>query len=309
MAANPHKTTIRPDYKPIPQKKSPKNRNPVGLLIIGIGMIMSVIGIFGYQSWRGVRQTEAINTITPQSLNNSLPIDDNKQIKSIDKVVNNTNNDKTVEKTNKPNKTSNQNKINQEDINTSKTKPSPNAETTDPLKTSFDFYNVLPHMKVGEAPELANSVKPAVKDTTKPTIPAINNIAKPTINIKDPIKLNNLPEKEPVKTTTEPVKTIANAAKDQLAVIKPVQPINSVTSNIIYMLQAGAFNDPEAAKKLRANLAFSGLESNTQTIINNGKEWYRVRVGPFHDIQQAIAAKNRLSQKGITAILSQERRN
>jgi len=49
-----------------------------------------------------------------------------------------------------------------------------------------------------------------------------------------------------------------------------------------YLLQVGSFRSLEDADRLKAKLAFLGLEGSIQTISINGREtWHRVRVGPY----------------------------
>ncbi|MFT5172592.1 MAG: cell division protein FtsN [Gammaproteobacteria bacterium] len=49
-----------------------------------------------------------------------------------------------------------------------------------------------------------------------------------------------------------------------------------------YILQVGSFRKLEDADRLKAKLAFLGLEGSIQTISIDGKEtWHRVRVGPY----------------------------
>lgn len=49
-----------------------------------------------------------------------------------------------------------------------------------------------------------------------------------------------------------------------------------------YLLQVGSFRKLEDADRLKARLAFMGLESTIQTVSIDGAEtWHRVRVGPF----------------------------
>jgi cell division protein FtsN len=71
-----------------------------------------------------------------------------------------------------------------------------------------------------------------------------------------------------------------------------------------YYLQAGSFRLPEEADKMKANLAFLGLESSIQTVAINGADtWHRVRIGPFSDLAELNEARRRLLENKIESIV------
>jgi cell division protein FtsN len=71
-----------------------------------------------------------------------------------------------------------------------------------------------------------------------------------------------------------------------------------------YYLQAGSFRLPEEADKMKANLAFLGLESSIQTVAINGADtWHRVRIGPFSDLADLNEARRRLLENKIESIV------
>ncbi len=79
----------------------------------------------------------------------------------------------------------------------------------------------------------------------------------------------------------------------------PVAP--AVAAKESFFVQAGSFQDKNDAEKLKAKLAFSGLEASIQTADIPGKGvWHRVRLGPYGEGEagKTIAA---LKQSGITA--------
>lgn len=64
----------------------------------------------------------------------------------------------------------------------------------------------------------------------------------------------------------------------------------------LYILQVGSFRSMAEADRLKAQLAFMGVESSIQSvIISNDSTWYRVQVGPkqLRELQQARAALER----------------
>lgn len=71
-----------------------------------------------------------------------------------------------------------------------------------------------------------------------------------------------------------------------------------------YYLQAGSFRLPEEADKMKANLAFLGLEPSVQTVTINGADtWHRVRLGPFSDLASLNEVRRRLIDNNIESIV------
>ena len=96
-----------------------------------------------------------------------------------------------------------------------------------------------------------------------------------------------IPESEtrPPDSTSETTdKTITNATKKQ------------------YVLQVGSFQNINDAEKLKANLAFLGLEANIQHVTVNQQAWHRVRTGPYLNKQLLYKNQKLLKQNNIPAI-------
>lgn len=85
-------------------------------------------------------------------------------------------------------------------------------------------------------------------------------------------------------------KTVSNNKKDK-----------STTSKQ-YVLQVGSFQNLGDAEKLKANLAFLGLEANIQHVTVNRQAWHRVRTGPYRDKQQLYKNQKLLKKNDINAI-------
>ncbi len=75
-----------------------------------------------------------------------------------------------------------------------------------------------------------------------------------------------------------------------------------------WMLQAGSFRNFGDADRLRANLAFKGLESVIDLSTNDAGTWHRVRLGPFHSRREADRIKSKLARSNIDSIILQVRR-
>jgi hypothetical protein len=61
-----------------------------------------------------------------------------------------------------------------------------------------------------------------------------------------------------------------------------------------YMLQAGSFSTHNDADRRRAELALHGIESRVQRAKVNGKDYYRVYVGPIEDLDELNVTRSRL---------------
>lgn len=74
---------------------------------------------------------------------------------------------------------------------------------------------------------------------------------------------------------------------------------------VSYVLQAGSFNNFQDADQLKAKLAMNGLVAQIQKIIIEGKgEYYRVRLGPYENLEALDATERLLKQLGIAKPLA-----
>ena len=76
----------------------------------------------------------------------------------------------------------------------------------------------------------------------------------------------------------------------------------NTTKSKSYVLQVGSFQNLADAKKLKANIAFLGLEAGIQHVSINNQTWHRVRTGPYKNKQQLYKHQKRLKQSSINAI-------
>jgi cell division protein FtsN len=74
-----------------------------------------------------------------------------------------------------------------------------------------------------------------------------------------------------------------------------------------YLLQAGAFKGQEDAESMKAKLALVGFEARIVTAEVNGVTFYRVRVGPYGQIDDMNRARSRLAENGIEASVVRQR--
>jgi cell division protein FtsN len=67
------------------------------------------------------------------------------------------------------------------------------------------------------------------------------------------------------------------------------------------VLQAGAFKTPEDADAMRARLAMLGLDSRVFPVEQGGTTLYRVRLGPYGQIDDINRIRKTLATNNIDA--------
>jgi len=75
-------------------------------------------------------------------------------------------------------------------------------------------------------------------------------------------------------------------------------------TNEPYFIQVGSFQNPVDADNHKAQLAIIGLESSVEpTTLPDRGTWYRVRVGPFTNLEDINRVRRILAQNGIKSTL------
>lgn len=76
-----------------------------------------------------------------------------------------------------------------------------------------------------------------------------------------------------------------------------------------YVLQVGAFRRAEDAQRAKADLALRGIRAAIQEVTINGNErWFRVRIGPFAQVESLREARAQLIEQGVGFIVVRDRR-
>jgi cell division protein FtsN len=96
-------------------------------------------------------------------------------------------------------------------------------------------------------------------------------------------------------------KSAANATAAPTAGVAP-----ATASGGRYILQAGSYPDAKGADEIKAKLALLGFQANVQPVTVNGKQWHRVRLGPYASASDLESAKRSLGENGINAIALKE---
>ncbi|CAK0739104.1 hypothetical protein CCP3SC1AL1_1000003 [Gammaproteobacteria bacterium] len=253
------------DYKPAPFRKE----KTVGWTWIVIGSLLGLLGVWGYHIWDvpAPHKGKTLPPVAAFSPESSQPL----VLPSILVAAERQTPSPTQETAKSPVLQENPAPPREPEKVSEPAQQAPAQQTAEtsvhpaegPGTTSFDFYKILPDLKVGENTE---EVTPA-----KPT---------------------------PVKPPISPVKTSGT---------KPNQATTPSTK--VYVLQAGAFHNPQEADRMRTRLSFLGLEANIQKITTPSAEvWHRVRIGPYRDFTEATQVQQRLRHDGVTATVNQELR-
>lgn len=70
-----------------------------------------------------------------------------------------------------------------------------------------------------------------------------------------------------------------------------------------YYLQAGAFARGDDAQRLQRQLNQSGMDAFVKKVAIEGKQWHRVRIGPFYDSRSLNTAQTKLGRNGISYLV------
>lgn len=110
----------------------------------------------------------------------------------------------------------------------------------------------------------------------------------------------------------EPATPAAPAGSPPVAVAPPTAPPAAAPDSkgddrATYLLQAGAFRSSSEAESMKAKLALIGFEARVLTADVNGQTMYRVRIGPYAQLDAMNRARARLAENGIEASVVRQR--
>lgn len=72
----------------------------------------------------------------------------------------------------------------------------------------------------------------------------------------------------------------------------------------VYFVQAGAFQNPADADNLKARLALIGLQASVEPAnLPDKGTWYRVRLGPYSQLDEINRIRSTLAQNGVEGSL------
>jgi cell division protein FtsN len=138
------------------------------------------------------------------------------------------------------------------------------------------------------------AVKEAAKEVSKDTTKsAAKDAAKEPV--KDSAKADAKPDAKP---DNKPA-----ASADPLGDLVKAKSAAAMAEPFTYMVQTGAFRNPEEAEAQRAKLTITGMDVKVTEREQSGRTVYRVRVGPFERKEDAEKAKDKLEGSGFETVL------
>ena len=159
------------------------------------------------------------------------------------------------------------------------------------LAVAFYISKTPPQERPGvKAPNLPLSIKPAA-----PAEAAANEEEKPTTQID----LNKpLQSKSPAvpSSSADPIADIAagKSAADAAASAKV-----DAKTEVVFFVQTGAFASQSEADAQKASLAMQGMQSQISEGLIDGKSLWRVRIGPFANVDDSGIVRSKLTGMGI----------
>ncbi|CAN5898634.1 SPOR domain-containing protein [soil metagenome] len=137
----------------------------------------------------------------------------------------------------------------------------------------------------------ADSAKPAETATTHAEV-------KP--DTKAGVTVAEKPVEKKVEKVADKAKAEAEAEAKAKAVGTDVAPkTDAVDEKYIYFLQAGAFREPSDAESARAKLALIGFEARISEKGSDNGTLYRVRIGPFNQLETMNRMRSKLSENSV----------
>ncbi len=154
---------------------------------------------------------------------------------------------------------------------------------------------------VGLIAGLAVAVAVAVYITNAP-LPFVTKVQHPVAHVNptpgaplpDPNKpLYGQNQSAPAEARSAPAPAVASAA--------PAEKAPAAEEGTRFLLQAGAFKSPDEADAMRARLALLGLDARIFPIDQGGQTLYRVRLGPYGQIDEINRTRKLLAENSIDA--------
>lgn len=140
------------------------------------------------------------------------------------------------------------------------------------------------------------SNKPAASNPTYDFYDVLQG--KKALNSSQPIANNQQNNTVPTQQKKQVNKNASSTSIDSLL----SQDANQ-NQNGNYLLQAGAFANPDSANDLKAHIALLGFSARITSKQDNGKMINKVVLGPFNSLQQAQSVKNDLQQQSISVTI------
>jgi cell division protein FtsN len=155
------------------------------------------------------------------------------------------------------------------------------------LAVAFYISKTPPQERTGvKAPNLPLSIKPA-----PPADAVVNEEEKPATQID----LNKPLQGKSPAVPSGSADPIADIATGKSAVDTPT----STKAEVVFFVQTGAFASQSEADAQKASLAMQGMQSQISEGLIDGKSVWRVRIGPFANVDDSGIVRSKLTGMGI----------
>lgn len=133
------------------------------------------------------------------------------------------------------------------------------------------------------------------KDAAKDFVRAVDS-SKPAESVN-----KNSEVKSEAKVAVAPAEKPAekNADKAEAKATDTTPKAEVAEDKYIYFLQAGAFRDQADAESARAKLALIGFETRISEKASDNGTLYRVRIGPFNQLETMNRMRSKLSENSV----------
>ena len=166
---------------------------------------------------------------------------------------------------------------------------------------------------VGMVCGIGLSTAAAIYITNSP-VPFINKVQRPTANV-NPAAGGQLPDPNKPLYSNRAALPVPPPGPAQAAVPAPIedrsapapsaalpQVASAADAGARLMLQTGAFKSAQDADSMRARLALLGLDARVSQVTQDGATvLYRVRIGPYRELDDLSGIRRTLSENGIEA--------
>jgi len=154
---------------------------------------------------------------------------------------------------------------------------------------------------------------------TRAPVPFMNKANRGSDKVLEPKSQGEAPDPNaPLYSKSRPApepaapEPAAPAAHPPVAVAPPAAPSTATPETrgddrASYLLQAGAFRSSSEAEAMKAKLALIGFEAKVLTAEVSGQTMYRVRIGPYAQLDTMNRARARLAENGIEASVVRQR--
>jgi cell division protein FtsN len=159
------------------------------------------------------------------------------------------------------------------------------------MKTPLPFIDKIgkPSQSAGDLGDPNKSLQGSARDSREPASAAEVQTPAPPPTVVEP--------KRPATTAS----TSRSTDKPAATPAPSTSSTSSATEGFTYYLQAGAFRERQDAEATKARLALMGVAASIAERKSELGTLYRVRVGPFDDVDGMNRTRVRLSDNGVDA--------